>query len=437
MRAQITSLAILAMLFGATIASTKFGDAISQVPDGKGGAIPLGVTTFGGFVTVDAKNGGALYYWFVPSQNNPATDPIILWLQGGPGCSSLFGAFVENGPLKIDAQGNVSPNPYSWNQKANLIYIDSPLGTGYSYVNNSDGYARDEKVIANDLYVTLTTFLFQLHPEYSGNAFYIAGESYAGKYVPWLASTILNNNNSAKTKINLKGVAIGDGWTQPYYQAGSYAPFLYANNLINAVELDLASALYQGYKGLIDIKDYTAAEEVGNAMLNALVLAAGNVDVYDIRYHNGDPTDPLQASLTTYLNTPSVRQQMNAGNHKWGACKMGPYIPLLNDMSRSAEFLVPRILKQIPVLLYNGNKDVICNYMGTKTWSEAMVWPGQSAFIHAQNNSWSVSGNAAGYWKSAQGLTHLIVYDAGHMVPFSQPENSLNMIYSFIQGLFH
>lgn len=304
-------------------------------------------------------------------------------------------------------------------------------------MNKSAGYARDEKTIANDLYALLVTFLGQLHPEYAGNAFYIAGESYAGKYVPWLASTILNNNGNAKTKINLKGIAIGDGWTQPYYQAGSYAPFLYANNLINSVELDLANTLYLGYKALIDVGDYTAAEDAGNSMLNALVLAAGNVDVYDIRYFNGDPTDPLQASLTTYLNTPSVRLQMNAGNHKWGACKSGPYFPLLDDMARSAEFLIPRILKEIPVLLYNGNKDLICNMIGTKTWSEAMVWPGQSAFIHASNNSWAVAGNAAGYWKSAQGLTHLIVYNAGHMVPFSQPQNSQNMIYSFIQGLFH
>lgn len=112
--------------------------------------------------------------------------------------------------------------------KANMIWIDSPVGTGFSYVSNDD-YATDEKTIAIDLYNGLQQFLFKNFANYSKNDFYIfginttlnhpshsfLGESYAGKYVPWLASTILEKNVRAPSKINLKGIGIGDGWYAP------------------------------------------------------------------------------------------------------------------------------------------------------------------------------------------------------------------------------
>jgi carboxypeptidase C (cathepsin A) len=374
MKISVFALAVLALVFTSSVLGSK------PTPD----IAP----THAGFINVSPQDGAFLYYYFLESQNDPSTDPVFLWLQGGPGCSSLFGLFVENGPQIVDANGNFSPNPYSWTTNASMLWIDSPVGTGYSYVQNGD-YARNEQTVSADLYTALYAFFFELYPQYSQNDFYVFGESYGGKYVPWLASTIITENGNAQNAINLKGIGMGDGWTDPLIQAGTYSTFLKANGLINSLEEDAAGPIYESYKLLVDAHLYAEADVVGNALLELMVAAAGNVDVYDIRYHNGDPTDPLQAALGTVLNRQDVMTLLNATGTTsgWTACADSPYFGLEGDIEQSSAFLIPGILAQIPVLIYNGNEDLICNYFGTNAWSDALNWPGQTAFQNAVNNT--------------------------------------------------
>jgi carboxypeptidase C (cathepsin A) len=125
------------------------------------------------------------------------------------------------------------------------------------------------------------------------------------------------------------------------------------------------------------------------------------------------------------------------GAVSWGACNQAPYFRLLDDIARSSESLIPKILEQVPVLLYNGNKDLICNMIGTQKWSDAMPWKSQQQFLSAPVNKWTVGGQEAGNWKSAGGLTRLVVLNAGHMVPFSQPAFAYDMLTKFLSGFFH
>jgi carboxypeptidase C (cathepsin A) len=303
-------------------------------------------------------------------------------------------------------------------------------------VNNPLGYVTTETTMAVELYTTLVSF-FQMHPQFSQNPFYVFGESYAGKYIPSLTHYILTQNqNNPPLRINLQGLAMGDGWVNPYVQTGSYAPFLYANNLIDYAELEGAAAIYEIYKGLVDSDNYLLADDVGNTLLQSLVEFAGGVDVYDIRYFGGDPTDPLQDALTNYLNTPAIQRAFNAGNSTWQACATSPYFGLLDDIEQSVENLLPDLLANYQVMNYNGNKDLICNMIGTNEWTSQIGWPGQNAYNNAQNQTWTVAGKVAGYYKYAANLTHLIVYNAGHMAPFDQPQNTQSMLYTFISGGF-
>jgi len=414
------------LLLLALVVAAVLGLALAQFPPG----------FRSGYINVNPKEGANLFYYFVPSQSKPATDPIILWLQGGPGCSSLFGCFVENGPYLIQKDGTFKANPYSWNANASMIWIDSPVGTGFSYVKG-DNYATDEKTIANDLYTALITFLFTLQPQLQKNAFWIFGESYGGKYVPWLAHTILQNNPGSQKKINLVGVGLGNGWVAPLYQTASYAPFLYRMNRINLLELDTARAIYVSYEAALDMGFYQTAMIIGNNLLNLLMAEAGVNDVYDIR-QKSDPTTPFADRLTTFLNHGTIKKQLNASSSvTWGLCDTDPYFALMSDIDRSSENLVPGILAKIPVLLYNGNYDLICNMDGTADWSDAMVWPGAAKFATATNQSWTgAKGQAGGWYKSAQGLTRLIVANAGHMSPFDQPANVQVMVWQFLTGGF-
>lgn len=169
-----------------------------------------------------------MFFWFFPAQNAHRSDtPILLWLQGGPGSSSLFGLFTEIGPILIDANGNIQLRPIHWNENYHLLFIDNPVGTGFSFTDHSEGYARSQEDVARDLYSTLSQF-FQIFTSYASNPFYVTGESYAGKYVPSITYKIHveNQNPQVKTRIHLKGMAIGNGLCDPLNQY-QYGEFLY------------------------------------------------------------------------------------------------------------------------------------------------------------------------------------------------------------------
>jgi len=365
------------------------------------------------------------------------TDPVILWLQGGPGCSSMFGAFVENGPSIIQGDGSFKENRYTWNTNANVIWIDSPVGTGYSY-STTGNFATDEVTIANDLYKALQYFLFTLNPRLSRNKFYIFGESYAGKYVPYLADTILTNNVNARQKINLQGIGIGDGYVNPYYIVGSWAPYLYRHGLIYYPELLAADAQYELFKGAIDTGFYETAAVISNSLLGILMAEAGLNDVYDIR-KDVDPTDEPAAALSTFLNTPAIMKLMNAtaNPNGWAECAEGPYNALEDDNVRSSEYLIPKILQKIRILFYNGDQDLICDMDGTATLLSILNWTYQSQFNTAPRQNWTTTaGNRSGWYQSYNNLVKLVVFQAGHMVPFDQPANSHDLLYRFINGGF-
>jgi vitellogenic carboxypeptidase-like protein len=168
-----------------------------------------------------------MFFWFFPAQNGNKSAPVLLWLQGGPGATSLFGLFNENGPIQVNTDGSLTERPINWNSLYSLLYIDNPVGTGYSFTSNDQGYTRSQDDVARDLYSALSQF-FQIYTDYASSPFYVTGESYAGKYVPSITYKIHveNQNASAKIKINLKGMSIGDGLTDPVNQY-MYGDFLY------------------------------------------------------------------------------------------------------------------------------------------------------------------------------------------------------------------
>jgi len=131
------------------------------------------------------------------------------------------------------------------------------------------------------------------------------------------------------------------------------------------------------------------------------------------------------------------KKLLNVSGHSWEECSAAPFIALSDDEARSSEYLFPDILKQIPVLLYNGFYDLICNWEGTSTWSNDLDWPYKAQYNNATSQSWNVNGKKAGFYKSADNLAFLVVDNAGHMSPFDQPENLHDMLYRFINGGFH
>ncbi|CAN8013300.1 unnamed protein product, partial [Ixodes persulcatus] len=134
------------------------------------------VPSYSGFITVDEYSGSNLFFWFFPAMENPETAPVMLWLQGGPGASSLFGLFVEHGPYLVSRRGRPERRRVTWARRFSMLYVDSPVGTGFSFSERDQGYARSQEDVARDLFEALQQF-FSLFVEYAANDFYVAGES--------------------------------------------------------------------------------------------------------------------------------------------------------------------------------------------------------------------------------------------------------------------
>ncbi|OWY97391.1 hypothetical protein PHMEG_00032091 [Phytophthora megakarya] len=170
-------------------------------------------TTTNGFICGDTKNEAGYielvnkvddhyFYWFFESRTSPDTDPLVLWLTGGPDLTT-------------------KTNPYSWNNNANVIWLDQPTGVGFSFGAPADK-DYNETNVGENIYWFLQGFI-KKYPEYRGREFFVTGESYGGHYVPaaahyiWKANKAENSSNETAT-INLKGLAIGNGLTNELVQ---------------------------------------------------------------------------------------------------------------------------------------------------------------------------------------------------------------------------
>ena len=142
-----------------------------------------GFRQFSGYLTVDKDHGRRIHYWYVESQGSPSDDPVVYWTNGGPGCSGLLGFGLEHGPFFYSSSGELSPNEYSWNKVANMLYVEQPAGVGFSYSDTDSDYATNDAIAAVDNYVLITEFLARF-PERQANRFFIASESYGGHYMP-------------------------------------------------------------------------------------------------------------------------------------------------------------------------------------------------------------------------------------------------------------
>ncbi|CAA0827629.1 Serine carboxypeptidase-like 28 [Striga hermonthica] len=183
----------------------KEADKIEELP----GQPPVNFSQYSGYVTVDPEAERALFYYFTESED-PENRPLVLWLNGGPGCSSLgAGAMSELGPFRVNPDRNtLRYNEYAWNKVANVLFLESPAGVGFSYSNRSSDYVTGDAKTARDTYAFLVNWL-ERFSEYKNRTLYLAGESYAGHYVPQLASLILNHNKIKKpTILDLKGIIV-------------------------------------------------------------------------------------------------------------------------------------------------------------------------------------------------------------------------------------
>jgi cathepsin A (carboxypeptidase C) len=404
---------------------------------------PSPVDNFSGFVTVNRTR--HLFYWFFESQNDPANSPFLLWMTGGPGCSGLIALFFENGPYQVMPNLDLTLNPYSWNQKANVLWIDQPVGAGFSYDTSIvDPGVLTEHQMAENMFEFFQHWFTQF-PKYANMPFFIAAESYGGHYAPALAHYIAKHN-SQSFRINLQGVMIGNGLVDPVVQYTQYAPFARDHKLVSKVALDIMFAgiplcvdlikkCAQNATGIADCME--AYIECNYAEMIPIQLAGWNV--YDVRTKcTGGPLCYNFTAIEKFLALESTKEGLGVPKGVfWKECNREVDLKLVfaGDWMLNLDVDIPLLLSNnIPVLVYSGDQDFICNWYGGYHWSLAMDWPGKAGFNAAQNTTWVINGNSTGMYRTYDKFSFLRVFEAGHMVPHDQPATALAMLNNFLAG---
>ncbi|KAH1225366.1 Serine carboxypeptidase-like 49 [Glycine max] len=388
-----------------------------------------------GHYSLPHSKAARMFYFFFESRNNK-DDPVVIWLTGGPGCGSELALFYENGPFHIANNLSLTWNDYGWDQASNILFVDQPTGTGFSYSSDDSDIRHDEASISNDLYDFLQEF-FKAHPKFVKNDFYITGESYAGHYIPALASRIIQGNKENQgIYINLKGLAIGNGATNPAIQYQAYPDFALDNKIITKANYDEINKLIPDCEQAAKTCETQGGQSCAIAFntcqkifYHILDFAPG-INYYDIRKKcKGDWCYDFR-NVETLLNLPKVKSVIGVSNDlQYVSCSKRVHEAMMQDYMRNMEVEIPSLLEDgIKLLVYVGEEDLICNWLGNSRWVHAMKWSGKKAFGKSPTVKFVVDGSKAGSLNSYGPLSFLKVHEAGHLVPMDQPKAALQML---------
>ena len=377
------------------------------------------------FIPIDEKH--QMFYWLFKSRSKNPNAPLVLWLEGGPGCSSGINVMEENGPYRLGPNLTILSNPYSWNNDADLLMLDQPIGTGYSNYSDISRTPLDEKGIVKDLMVFFEKFL-ESHEYYRKRDFYIASHSYGGHYVPYLTDYLLKINYN---ELNLKGVIIGNGAYKFEIQVQSYIPFEKRKGLI------YNSLSYIGSSIAFRLVELFAKLKWGKAATQFFFLGvpvghgvSQRYSMYDIREKPGSHKDIQQL-----YNNEEFQKAIGVYKRNWLPCNMKIFLHMSNDVFDDMSQYVKSMLearKKIKVIIYTGVEDWICNSDGMDLFMKSLEWDGKKQFEASGWKTWSVSGKNSGRYKKIDNFAYYEVEDTGHMICEKHPELGYSLLNDLI-----
>ncbi|KAF9300658.1 Cell death protease [Mortierella antarctica] len=359
--------------------------------------------------------------------------------------SSADGYFLEAGPLRF-VNGALTLNKAGWHEFANVLFLDQPVGTGFSITSNQMLNTLGE---VTEHFIAFMKAFYAVFPERAQDDVYIAGESYAGTYIPYFVKAILERNDvlqPGEQAINLQGAMIGNGWTDPLHQYTSYIPYVQKYNISTPVMLEKMENQMNYCMDSIRLQDKITqdpCERLVEIVLEASKTGDANnpkcLNEYDIRLYEDYPSCgsvwPHELPLMKqYLDRDDVKLALHATAFKgeWKECSRLVSSGLRFDDSIPAVQLLPYILSKTKVLLYSGQQDLICNHIGTEYMISNLTWDGARGFQDVRTVGWTVEDTPAGEWQIQRNLSYVLIYNSSHMVPYDVPLVTLDMINRFI-----
>jgi vitellogenic carboxypeptidase-like protein len=405
---------------------------------------------YSGFFTIDKETGSNTYFIYTTPISGRKDAPVLLWLNGGPGASSLLGFFDELGPFGIDDKMQIVERDVSWARDAHLIAMDNPLGVGYSFTHSQGRMATNQTTVGADLHEAIRQF-FELFPALRANDFFVTGESYAGKYVPAAAYTIHMRNQRAppEQRINLKGIAIGDGAFDPPTQFTGFGPLLFNIGLADLAAKARFEAYDVQFTARLSAGDRVGAFRSFDEMINGDYFGTDKTFYHNVtgmgsNYFNF-AEEPGAASLTkrtfpSWLALAPVADALHVGAVPYSVFNQTVEDHLLADWVVGVVPMLETLLESYAVLIYSGQYDVILGPPGTERAVAKLRWSGAKPFASKPARQiFDGAGNAdlAGYVRQAPSaanttFSYVMLRGCGHMVPTDQPVRAYTMLQQFL-----
>ncbi|PUZ39862.1 hypothetical protein GQ55_9G377400 [Panicum hallii var. hallii] len=449
------------------VSSNSSRGVITHLP-GFQGRLPFYLQT--GYVEADKSNGIRLFYYFIHSERSPADDPLVLWLTGGPGCSVLTALAYEIGPLRFDLHSYIDGVPRlvhkkdSWTKVSNVIFLDSPVGTGFSYSDTEQGYQSSDTKAVKQILIFLKKW-FDEHPEFLSNPLYIAGDSYSGKIVPTVTSEIaIGKQVGSEPNYNLKGYLVGNPVTDPFFDKPSKIPFSHGMGLIS-------DEMYEAYMKRCNAGDNSrqsiectnsihAIDECikdicSNHVLEPLCtddsihhhklkpkLNLGAREMLQRQEYNADTEIRLSEISSqcraegyimsgTWANNDKVREALGIRKGTvplWSRCDLD--IPYTFDIPSTVKYHLDVTTRGYRSLVYSGDHDLVVPFIGTQAWIKSLNFS-----VVDEWRPWFVDGQVAGFTRSySNNLTFATVKGGGHTAPEYMPRQCFAMFERWVSG---
>ncbi|KAL5843831.1 hypothetical protein ACOSQ4_009789 [Xanthoceras sorbifolium] len=432
---------------------------VEDLVTGLPGQPKVGFKQFAGYIDVDVKNGRSLFYYFVESEVEPHKKPLTLWLNGGPGCSSVGGgAFTELGPFYPRGDGRgLRRNKMSWNKASNLLFIESPAGVGWSYSNTSSDYNCGDVSTAKDMRTFMLKW-FEKFPELKSRELFLTGESYAGHYIPQLADVLLDHNaRSTGFKFNIKGVAIGNPLLRLDRDIPATYEYFWSHGMISD-EVGLTIMNDCDFDDYVFASPHNVSNSCNDAISQANSIVGDYINNYDVILDVCYPSLVEQElrlrKMATkvsvgvdvcmtyerqfYFNLPEVQKALHANRtnlpYPWSMCSI-----VLNysdtDGNMNMLPLLKRIVQnKIPVWVFSGDQDSVVPLLGSRTLIRELAHD-LNFKVTVPYGAWFHKGQVGG-WATEYGnlLSFITVRGAAHMVPYAQPSRALHLFSSFVNG---
>ncbi|CAG5126180.1 unnamed protein product [Candidula unifasciata] len=387
---------------------------VSKVTDSKG-IVPK---SFSGFITTDRKARNHLFFWFFPSSND-TNAPLMIWLNGGPTVSSMFGLFYENGPIRTITHTNGSISyerrPVSWADPFSMLYIDNPVGTGFSYseTNSSkttqDGYSEE-------LYLFIEQF-YLMFPVYYTRELYIGGQSYAGKYVPAFAHQIHTRILEGTSKIPLTGIYLGGPYFDPLIQSAEFCEYYYSLGAISH------SKLQKCKKNVFNLDIMVSTGNIHTLEYSELFRMAFSKTVPGSRDNYVTSQYPDYNSVEDLMRTESMKTMLHTCNLVYNVGNTVLKYKFKDDLLVGTKAKMAVLMNRYKILLYTGDYDGIITSPMVEAALMTTPW----------KTLWKLGDKLKGFYVQVGQFCRVVIHQAGHQTPHDQPESTLDMMIQFVQ----